>query len=267
LRGISRKGLLLVALVALAYFVIRLVYLGIELPPFAERATGFGSTSLSSEEQVERFGNRRLVLYAYTSISGVLSILFSQPREGVWTIVGRWQDGTLPPWMIVHVASSAIATGLILWFAFRVQPGGRRGYRDPLIAIAAIVVAANGALGFSYAKDEIVSFGGVFYALAAYAAMRGILQHHDALPLPGRGALGVLVLAGAVLWSVRIAGNHYVLCEQAFHVRNDWAYLRLDVGTASQHPRVQALSAEALAVHTLTPRLFDQRISTWLGER
>jgi hypothetical protein len=263
LRGISRAGLALIACVVIAYIALRLGYLGVESPPFGERATGFGLGMMSGEEQVRRFGARPWLLYAYTAVSGVMSVLFSQPREGVWTIASRWTDGDVPPWLAVHVLASIITTVFTLWFAFRLRPEGGRGYRDPLVAVAAVVLLANGALSFSYSKDEIVSFAGVFYALAVYAAARGWLRQVETLGPQARTATGVLLFAAGVLWSIRLIGTHDILREQAFQVRNEWAYLTPE----PSNPLTLRLRLEALRVRTFGSRLVDARLSAWLGER
>ena len=39
----------------------------------------------------------------------------------------------------------------------------------------AAVIAANAAISFSYTKDDIMAVGGVFYALAAYGALRAAI--------------------------------------------------------------------------------------------
>jgi hypothetical protein len=162
--------------------------------------------------------------------------------------------------MFIHVAASLGTTGVIVWYAVRKGAGGRRGYEDPHVAVAAAVIAANAAIGYAYAKDEILAFGGTFYALAFYAAARSVLS---TLPRTRRTALvgttlGCVLMA---LWATRVAGLHVVLREQAFFVRNDW------VARQEREAMTDALRREALGVPTVSPRSWPLWVAPWLGER
>jgi hypothetical protein len=271
-KGISRRGLLAMLVIALAYAYLRVGYLQIETPAFAERATGFGFSALSREEQLARFGEHRWVLYAYTAASGAASVVLSQPRNGVWTLPAAWVSDTVQPWMIVHALSSLATSLLVLWYACSRLPGGHRGFRDPPVAIAGAVIIANALIGYAYAKDEILAFAGTFYALAVYVAARHLFVR---LGLLERAPLRMLVASLAcvvmMLWSVRVAGLHYLLREQAFHVRNDWA-LVLPPAVTPQPMKPEwlhaamALKREALASAAITPRLLPPSVRAWLGE-
>ena len=270
-KGISRRGLFAMVVVGLVYAYIRVGYLDIQTPPFAERATGFGFGTLSGEEQLARFGDRHWLLYAYTVASGAIGVLLSQPRNGIWTLPAAWTSGAVQPWMIVHALSSVATTTLVLWYAFSRDDDGRRGYRDPHVAIPGAVLLANAFIGYAYAKDEVLALAGTFYALALYAAARRLFVHLTAIRRPARALVAVLACVVMTMWAVRVAGVHYALREQAFQVRNDWAQVFPPaVAPPAMKPQwlraAMALKSEALAVPVITPRLLPRWVAAWLGD-
>jgi hypothetical protein len=271
-RGISTRGLLAMVVVGVAYAYVRVGYLDIQAPAFAERATGFGFAALSPEEQLARFGDRHWVLYAYTVTSGALSVILSQPRNGIWTLAAAWASHAVQPWMIVHALSSMATTALVLWYAMTRQSDGRRGYRDPHVVIPAAVLIANAFIGYGYAKDEIVALAGTFYALAVYAAARRLFVQLATVRPPVRAVVASLACMVMIMWAVRVAGVHYALREQAFQVRNDWAQV---FPPAVPVPPVKpqwlraamSLKSEAFAVPAITPRLLPPPVAAWVGDR
>lgn len=261
-RGVSRRGLMAIACVVLAYGWLRM-YLGVEVEPFGEHPTGFGVSPMTSEEQIARFGRQPWLLYAYNVASAGSTLLLSQPRSGMWTIVPLAQQSAVPPWMAIQILSSAATTAFLIWVAARRTDAGPRRWRDPYVIVPALVIATNAMVSFAYAKEEIVSTAGVFYALAVYGMTRASLAEWP----HSRAARGVLVtgmVTVAVLWSARVAGIQYLLRQQAFNVRNDWAVVRLDDRAARSF--VPRLRDEALGVRTLTPRAMPRWIPEWFGE-
>jgi hypothetical protein len=258
-RGVSKRGLALIGVVLLAYIYLRVGYLGIEAPRFAERPTAFGSRVLSSEEQLAQFGDRRPFLYAYNTLSAASAIVFSQPSNGRFTLLAAWQNDQANPWMLVQIVASLVTTAVIVWSAVRRRPDGRRGYHDPHCLVAGAVIAANAVMSYLYAKDEVVAFGGTFYAFAFYAASRDLLI---TLTKRRRTAIVGTALACALmaLWATRVAGFHVILREQAFSARNDWVPIQ-------EQGRATALRREALSIATASPRGWPSWVPQWLGER
>jgi hypothetical protein len=132
LRGISGRGIVLMTAVVVLYAGLRVGYLGKQGAGVGERGTGFGSGALTQEEQIERFGNRPLVLYAYNATMTAASVLLSQPQIGRFTVVSAWNNGSLPPVFIVQIASSLLTTALIAWYVFSRGPTGSRRWREPV---------------------------------------------------------------------------------------------------------------------------------------
>jgi hypothetical protein len=269
-RGISRTGLLGIVGVIAAYAYLRVGYLNIHAPVFGEHATGFGAGYLSDSEIVTRFGEHRWPLYAWTVSSGMLSVLLSQPRDGAWTLIAQWRSGMFPLAAIIQVLSSAGATALVVRYAI-----WKRGWRDPLVIIAAVVLVANALVGFQYAKDEVVSTAATFYALAVYAASRDLLHSWPALELTRirRAGLVAALAAIATLWSVRSAGLHYVLRVAAFNARNEWVNVLPPLARDRWPPNpnwvrtAARLKEQALPLRTANPRQMPPWMERTFGAR
>jgi len=90
---------------------------------------------------------------------------------------------------------------------------------DFIVCGAVLLVSA--AASFAYAKDEIMSAAGVFYALAAFWAVRELLTRD--MRRAAAALVGVLLLVAGSGWAVRTIGVTHVLRTQAFTVHNDWA--------------------------------------------
>jgi hypothetical protein len=118
-----------------------------------------------------------------------------------------------------------VTTGVIAWTAV-VQIARRRPLDDTarFIVVFVVVLAANATLSFAYTKDEIMSVAGVFYALAAFGALRDLATRTGVRVMTA--AAGVLLVGAlATGWSVRAAGVHYVLRSQAIKHQIDWVEL------------------------------------------
>ena len=94
-----------------------------------------------------------------------------------------------------------------------------------MLVVFLLVLAGNATLSFAYAQDEIMSIAGVFYALAAFAAMRDVLLAATGLrPAAGVACVAIVTIL-ACGWSVRAGGVHYVLRSQASKHQVDWVEL------------------------------------------
>ena len=121
------------------------------------------------------------------------SVLLSQPQVGRFTVVSAWNNGPLPPVFIVQIGSSLLTTVLVAWYVFSRGPSGSRRWREPVPLTFFAVLAVSALMSYAYAKDEIISTAGVFYAVAAYAAMRALLALR---PPAWAGALLMVFCAG-----------------------------------------------------------------------
>jgi hypothetical protein len=259
LRGISRRALVVITLLLAAYLWTRFVYLSIGTPGIdVGRDSGWGAAMLTPEEIARRFGGNPLPFYAYNVATSVLSVLFSEPDRGVFQMARGWLAGDVQARVYSATVPSILTTGLIAWAAAAAVRGYRAGRRlagDELFVIFGCVLAANAVLAYAYAKPEIISVAGAFYALAAFVAIRHAIDASDSeglirsgglpfdpaqgTPSESRGvkasgyhrgrlaqiALCVLLGALASAWAFRSAGVHHMLQTQAFRERVEWARL------------------------------------------
>src|SRR4029077_15553983 len=126
-----------------------------------------------------------------------------------------WSMGDVPPRMWINVISSTITTLLILAALLR--------NRNRELFVFLAILLASAVASFAYAKDEIMSVAGVFYAIAAFWAVRILLTRP--LRAPAAMAVAVLLLAASTGWSIRTIGVNHVCRAQAFAVHNDWAVI------------------------------------------
>jgi hypothetical protein len=200
-------------------------------------------------------------------------VLFSEPRSGVFIFFRAWSLGDVPPRMWINLASSTITTAFIAVAAWRrcgpAQAGPYRlssvtsafgrtdeGGRDLLVFAA--VLGASAVASSAYAKDEIMSIAGVFYALAAFWAVRDLVTR-GLRPAPALAVALALLVAGSA-WSVRTIGVNHVLRAQAFAFHNDWAWIPEDMerrGTWPSDPStrkvVTDLRDQSLAMPIVNP--------------
>jgi hypothetical protein len=271
---VSARGLALVTALLAGYLVLRFWYLDTGLPSLTERTSGFLLERLEPSEIQERFGDRRVVFYAYNVAASLLSVLFSEPRDGLFAATRAWRGGDVHPQVYLTVLSSLAMTVTMIWAGIRWLR--RRSTLDRsgrLAIVAAAIIAANAALSFAYTKDDIIAVAGVFYAIAAYAAVRAALEYAQAGGF-GRGlVVSLAVLALAWAWAMRSSGVHHITNEHAFRTRNDWAELPLRWQQEGRWPKdaqplalVEQLRNEALEAEVPNPQVVPEWRSQWYGD-
>jgi len=258
-RGISRRGVAIVTVLLAGYLAMRFAYLRTGVPALSERSTGFGLRQLDPAELQRRFGAWPYGFYAYNVLSSILTVLFSEPRAGIWTVPAEFMRGRIAGGTIINVVSSTVTTAIIGWF---VVARWRQWWRersfdrdDQLVIVSLAVIAANGVISYSYTKDEIMGPGGVFYALAACVSVAALLSRpvQPAADVgrvppsagamraanvgrvppsagamrggPAASALALILAMTASAWVVRTAGLHYQMNVMTFYDRNEWVYV------------------------------------------
>jgi hypothetical protein len=223
MRGMTRTTVIAATVVLGAYLLGRHA-LEIASPGIGGHGSGFGGTFYSPEELVRRFGAHPLGFMAYNVVGGLASTLFSEPRQGVYRLIAASHAGNMHPVVLIDIGSSLVMTAVIAWYGFRHVSRRRAAWsdRDRMFVVSCAVIIANAALTAAYIKDEILSVGGVFYAVAAFVAVRGLLETLPRRRVAAAAALTLLLTADAGLWAFRAAGAHYVLRYTAFKTRNDW---------------------------------------------
>src|SRR5688500_11176097 len=224
LRGVSATGIVAVTLLLGGYMYLRFYVLGTGAPALIERNSGFGIERLEPAQLVERFGDNPYVFYAYNVVTSFLSVLFSEPRAGIWTVPLQLKNGGgLMRGTIVNMVSSALNTGVIVWAAahrWREWVARRFTSTDQIVFVALAMLAGNAVLSYGYTKDEIMSPAGMFYALAAFAGVREAVLWASTRPAAARIVLSLILVVAACGWVVRTVGVHYNMRRIAFNVRN-----------------------------------------------
>jgi hypothetical protein len=223
LRGIDRTTVVSTTLLFGGYVLLRHV-LGISSPGVGGHGSGFGDQFYSPEELTQRFGAHPLGFMLYNVTGGLASLLFAEPRQGVYSLLAAWRERDIHPVVLINVISSAATTGLLIWYAVTRLPGKRSTWSDVdrtfVVACAAFVV--NAVFNAVYIKDEIMSPGGLFYAIATFVAVRALVEHLPQQPLAIASLAAIFLATISALWAFRVAGVHYQLRYDAFKTRNDW---------------------------------------------
>jgi hypothetical protein len=266
----ARRSTLVLATLVLAGYVATRAALEITAPGIGEHGSGYLDRFYEADGLVRLFGTQSWSFMAYNVGSAFLSVILSEPRYGVYSTLVWWRTGTVSPVVVIHLASSVLASGVILWHVIA-RARGRWQDADEggrLLAVALVVLAANSVLTVSYIKDEIISVAGAFYAMAAYLALRAVVRGAAGSRAAVAAALAVLIALGSALWAFRAVGLHFDLRSAAVPTRSDWiedvdpADVRRWSGTAEGASLVLRLRQEAI-FHRGTSRRF---MPAW-GER
>ncbi len=268
-KGVSRRGLLVTTAVLAAYFVLRVTFLHVGAPAFDERSSGFGFAVLEPSELVARFSGNPLPLYLYNYASAVLTVLFAEPRGGVWQFVSGISQGSLQTWSVVNVLTSTLTTAALGWYvAGRARDWLRGSIADddrPVLLFLAIL-PANALLCVVYVKDVVMSPAGVFYALAAAVALRECVQRATRM-MPARTSIWTVAMLAVISagWGWRLLGIHYSLRAAAADVRAEWAFE--DEWEAASHTRINTPEGVSLKQTLLDDALWRRPAPPRLGLR
>ncbi|MGE0592557.1 MAG: hypothetical protein AB7G23_10150 [Vicinamibacterales bacterium] len=259
-RGVSWRAAAGVSAVLVGYVALRVGLVGGEATAVLGRSTGYLLGVIDPDDVQARFGDNLWPFWAYNVASSLSAVVFSEPRGGTFVAVGTWLRGETPPWLVVRLVSSVLTTLLVAGAivatataAFRRRPddGGR------LLFVSVGVIAANAVISYAYTKDDIMSVAGAFYAVAAFVAVRHVLTA-PARPAWRTALLSCVLLVASAGWAVRGASLHYILRDQAFGQRNDWADLQpLTRYAAYPHHPGDTPEARAL-VRQVRQEVFDR---------
>ena len=268
LRGVSMRGLAGATLVLGGYAYQRVVVLSTGLPTVDERSSAMWLRVLEPPELLEQFAANPLPFYAYNVGASFFSVLFAEPRAGLWVTTAAFRQGDVWPWMVVGVVSSALTTMCIVAAvvsSWRDRTG--RSEADRLYFVAASVLAGNAVLTFGYLKDDLMSLAGAFYALAAYAAVRRLIRRGALMKPAAVAVLAVVVVVASTGWAVRTAGLHYSLRYTAFKTRNDWTAVNQRWFQGPEWRVVtERLRTDAFARRGVAPRFFPTWEERWFEE-
>jgi hypothetical protein len=264
-RGVSRVGVALQVLLVIGYLVLRFSILHIGSPGLEERTSGFGFSRLDPNGLIEKFGTRPLPFYAYNVASSFLSVLLSEPREGVWAVTRDVLQDRTRLFQVVNVIASALGSALIvryIWRRRREWLALRFDRSDQLVFIFLAMAGANATVSFAYTKDVILATAGAFYAVALTVAVRAFIESMSGLSLARASApaLVLVLLSGA--WAFRAIDAHMGLRIAAAKMRTEWAYVDTWLEQNSEVPKEpfaialkQRLQDDAVRRYPLRPKL------------
>jgi hypothetical protein len=208
-------------------------------------------------EQEQRFGSRPIVFYAYNAGSTLLTVLASEPRDGVFEFLrARTTPLGAAPWQWVNIVTSVGTTAVIVWALVRGP------VHMPTIWVAVAALLVNASLGFLYVRDRIPSFAGLMYALCLYVSLEPIftrLRADNARPVRLVAAISLCLLATG--WGLRTVGAHVALRDAAWGSRQEWMTRTMQWSDDSSPEEVAAaklfldLKQQALAHDVPDPRL------------
>ena len=248
--GIGRRGVLSVVVGAAVYGVVRLTfaeYSGESL--YAD--TGFVFQTVDAASLRTRFGDSPWLLWIYNVGSTFLTIVASEPREGVFSFVESLLARDMESWRWFHVGLSTLTTLVVVGGLWRGWPWSER---DRLLVVAGCALLAFGsALGFLYTRDRIGLPGGIGYALLLYVAIASWLEPAAVKWL--RTAVTVVIALVAAAWVIRSGETFFQLRDLAWDYRTEWTE-RFDELGARQEQTVllQQLRRAALAKTPADPR-------------
>jgi hypothetical protein len=260
--GVSRRAVIGITVLLATYMWVRFGFYGTGLPTIDDRAVGLWLERLDPPEIRERFGDNFAPLYLYNMAASALSLLFSEPRSGIWVTV----RDSIAAVHVVNITASLFATGLVgSYVVSRFRSGVRRPVTlaDRHVVIFAAVLVGNVAISYAYAKDEIISVAGAFYPYPVFGAAVYFLSRWQERGAPWLTTLALcaVFLAGSTVWATRAAGVHHVLRSQAFVQRNDWTRVEAEWrrnGNWEQYravlPLVRNLREEAISMRVVNPR-------------
>ncbi|HEY3161429.1 MAG TPA: hypothetical protein VGJ78_20825 [Vicinamibacterales bacterium] len=258
-RGVSR-GAIVALFVVLAAFAVYRVMLGVVAPGLGERpSAGFGFGVLDSQQLQAMFGARPWLFYAYNVASQMSTVLFGEPREGVWDFTNRALHGELLPHHTISVITSTGLTIAIAAFVVMRFPRWRTWTLeddDRLVAVFFAVLAANAFISYPYVKDVIVSAAGAFFAVAGAVAVAHVLDSLDARRPASAVAIALLLAVLVAGWSVRTVGAGWNLRRYAAVVRSEW----LDLDAWTVRNRVTLTTQNAAVARQLQQEALDRRV-------
>ena len=242
--GISWRGVTAMLVAAAVYLAIRFTFgdHSGDLTLWAD--SGFGFQNLGADALRARFGDTPWMLWIYNVVATVLTVLFSEPRDGVYSFVESLLARDMETWQWFQVGSSALTTLVVAIGLVRGRPWKER---DRLLVVAGFALIVFGsALSFVYTRDRLGLAGGFGYALLLYVALTSLLEKTGA-GAARRVATGVVTVV-AVLWIARSAETWFQLRDTAWDYHVEWTDRFVELGGARNSTNLmQELRTTALA--------------------
>ena len=275
-RGVSGKAILGATLVLAGYLLVRFTVLDVGTRTVGAMSSGYGFSERNTGELVALFGSAPWKFYVYNIVCAALTVLFSEPRAGVFQFTRFLVEGNVPAWSLVNVAVSTIGT---LFIAFAVARRIGRWTRfsferdDVVLLLFVAVLAANSAISYPYLKEVVMSPAGMFYAAALFIAIRDLLQTTRQRPHARAAWVAIPLVVLSAGWTLRAVTLVESLRATAFVNRNDWAVAEeredeVRPQWRSRHPDaerlVRELREEVVQMRVPQPYTMPRWTRTWI---
>ncbi len=250
--GAARRRTAVFAVGALAFYAILRFLTNTQAVPGPFRTeTGFlFEENLTVAAQQALFTGREWMFHGYNVLATLLTVLFSEPRKGVYYALDAVVNGAeVKVWQLIHWITSLLSTIMIgAWI--RKWPLRDTEERQVLI-LGLIVILTNSLFGYLYTRDRIPTLAGTYYALLLGLAATALWRRRSELAAgKGRMALTVVLVTVAMGWGIRAANTIVLARDGAWAVKDEWTdrYERLDPATVPGTPpddwRTDALREE-----------------------
>ena len=254
--GATGRAVLGTLMATAVYLAVRFG-VGVQVAASTYTETGLGFEDVSAERLAVIFQSAPWLLWAYNVIASILTVAASEPRAGKYLFVASLLHGHVPAWMYVHVISSVLTTGLIVyaWRTSRISDP-----KDRAIAAAGLTLVILGsALGFLYTRDRIALSAGIGYAMLVYVAVGVLLEGRpkvrplqDGTTSRRRGASRLVTACVALIalgWLIRTGECYVQLRDAGWENYQEWTtrYEALGGYTRPQTDVLAILRAGALA--------------------
>lgn len=267
--GVTRRAAISVLAATGIYVAIRLGLGSDGGMPASHNENGFGFSILAPERVRAEFGDPPLLLWMYNVLATFLTVVVSEPRDGVFAFVESLMARDMESWRWFHVGLSSVTSAIIvvgLMLPRRSTYGSPAGSsaaapakagRDRLLVVlgCALLVFGSG-LGFLYTRDRIALSAGVGYALLLYVAVVALMERMPADGWTRRLASGALVVLAAA-WVVRSGETFLQLRDTAWDYHLEWTARFAEKGGATEERTelFMTLQKEALRRTPADPRL------------
>ena len=272
--GVTRRAAISVLVATGIYVAIRLSLGSEGGVPASHNENGFGFSVLAPQRVRAEFGDPPLLLWIYNVVSTFLTIVISEPRDGVFSFVESLLARDMESWRWFHVGLSAITSAVIVVGLVlprrssyslpadlsavapaKAEALAKAGDRLLVVLGLALMVFGSG-LGFLYTRDRIALSAGVGYALLLYVAVVSLMEWMPAGGWTRRLVSGALVVLAAA-WVVRSGETFLQLRDTAWDYHLEWTTRFAEKGGATEERTelFTALQQEALRQTPADPRL------------
>ena len=122
--GVQRRDIASSLGAVALYVVVRTTYssIGADVPwMYEESGLGFGKIDLAGFS--DTFGQAPYLFWVYNVMANLMTVLFSEPREGTFEFIHSLIEGNTPPWRWIHPDS---ASGRSIWPGSQTRSAKRR---------------------------------------------------------------------------------------------------------------------------------------------